>query len=222
MGTGAKVGIGVSVLALIAGGAFVATQVAKPKQTVAMPPSVTVASPTRPTAPASSAKPSSAQPSASSSGSKGPKRTDAATAAADGTITGPGFTAKLPSGWKISDNNGFKDRALEITDKNNNLITLFDEDTGDITEVCKDWVAAVQNDPDDKVETLPAGTWGGLPSASMKVTTHNDDASEDEIFTFTCAKKGTRVYTLAAVTWVEDEASVKSAADAVKASWQWK
>ena len=232
LGTGAKVGIGAGALLLVAGGAFAATRLGGGTTTAGPLPTTSSASTVRTSASASastSATTSRASASASartstsaSASSKGTKRPDAATLGTDGALTSPLFTAKAPAGWKLSDNNGYKGRAMEVIDKDNNLLTLFDSDRGEPATVCKEWADDLKNDPADKVEVLAPSTWGGLPAVGTKLTTHNDDAGEDEIFIFTCAKKGTTVYVFAAVTWVDNEISVKAAADAVKGSWAWK
>lgn len=232
LGTGAKVGIGALALVMIGGGVFAATQLmGGKKETGATPAPTSTSATVRPTtssaastsssARPSSVKPSSTKPSASSTASKGPKRTDAATVTGD-TVSGPAFTAKVPAGWELSDNNGYKGRAMEFIDDDNNLITLFDSDRGEPAAACQQWVDDFKNADSDKVEKLPDSPWGGLPAAGMKLSTYNDDAGEEEIFYFTCAKKGTVVYVLATVTWLDQAAAVKRANDQIKASWAWK
>jgi cytoskeletal protein RodZ len=236
------IGIGVVVLAIIGGIIFAVT---RPSSTVGGTPASTVpsvasstprasttassAAPSsaRPSTASASAKPSSAAPSASkasgsASSTLGPKRTDAATVAADGTISNPVFSTKQPAGWKLSSSSGYKSRPMELIDTHNNLISLFDSDRGDPATACQLWADDLKNEGTDKVETLPASTWGGLPATTMRITTHNVDANDDEVYVVTCAKKGTIVYVLASVAWTDQVDSVKAAGDAVKAAWVWK
>lgn len=111
---------------------------------------------------------------------------------------------------------------MELIDQDNNLITLFDEDKGDPATVCQSWASSLKGSGSGTIEQQTGTPWGGLSVAALKLTTFNEKVGEDEIYYFNCAKKGDVVFVLASVTWVKQDASVRAATDAVKASWVWK
>jgi hypothetical protein len=217
--TGLIIGVVAAVLVLLIGGGYLLTNVLNKNVATPIVTPTASATSTATKSASTSAAPSTANSSAtaSTSGYPGFKLSGS-------TLSGPNFSATMPTGWTLSSGNGGKNEG-EIVDASNNIIDYYSDFTRSASANCTYQISSVtsasgieSSDPPVKVDGV---TWGTDAATGMKVTIKRTSQTKREVFAFYCLDYNGSGYLVRTIAWEADDASVLTGAKSLLASWKW-
>ena len=142
------------------------------------------------------------------------------------TLTGPNFTATLPSGWMVSETNGKNNDGEAVGPPGR--IYYYAGGTLPAATICSNIVTTLRAAPSDPVTDVTGVRWGALNAVAKDIVTKNkDDAgtvtNEPIVYDVYCVDlpTGASSLLLSASTPAE-HAATKAAAEQFLAAWTWR
>jgi hypothetical protein len=179
---------------------------------------------TAPTAPAAVSTPTTtasasakATTSASTAGTSGP----VGFTLTGSTLSGPGFTAKMPSGWTLAAANGVNTNDGVIENGSRNTLAYFASDPTSATTRCHNAAENYRAELGGAVVDLPAVPWGNGTAVVEEMETKYATGEAIGVDMYCVDRPGNTSVAILSIAAPEHQATNKAAAEGLLASWVW-
>jgi len=180
---------------------------------------------TAPTAPAAVSTPTTAT-SAPATGTTGATKTGTPSRVGftltGSTLSGPGFTARMPSGWTLAADNGVDNNDGSIENGSNNSLSYFASDPTSATTRCHNAFENYRTKMGGEVVDLPGVSWANGIAVVKELKTKYSTGQPVGLNIYCVDRPGnTSAAILSAAEDPNHQETNKAAAEVLLASWTW-
>jgi dihydroorotate dehydrogenase len=137
------------------------------------------------------------------------------------TLSGPGFTAKMPSGWTLAADNGVVDNDGSIENGSNNSLTYFASDPTSATTRCHNAFESYRTKLGGAVVDLPGVQWANDTAVVKELETKYSTGQAIGLNIYCVDRPGNTSAAILSIADPNHQETNKAAAEVLLASWAW-
>ena len=138
------------------------------------------------------------------------------------TLSGPTFTARMPSGWTVGSDNGLSNNDGEIEQGTNNSLAYFASNPTSATTRCNNAMGNYSAKLGGAVVDLPSVPWADATAIVKELETKYSTGQAIGLDIYCVDRPGNTSAAILSVADPQHQATNKAAAEALLASWVWK
>ena len=137
------------------------------------------------------------------------------------TLSGPGFTAKMPSGWTLAAENGVDTNDGVIENGSRNTLAYFASDPSSAATRCHNAAENYRAKLGGAVVDLPAVPWGNDTAVVKELETKYSTGEAIGLDIYCVDRPGNASAVIFSIAAPEHQETNKAAAEGLLASWVW-
>ena len=138
------------------------------------------------------------------------------------TLSGPGFTARMPSGWTLGSANGDSTNDGEIENGTDNSIAFFATDPSSAASRCSNAAGSFRSKLGGTVVDLPNVPWANGTAVVKELETKYSGGQAIGIDIYCVDRANTTSAAILSIASPEHQATNRATAEALIASWAWR
>jgi hypothetical protein len=137
------------------------------------------------------------------------------------TLSGRGFTARMPSGWTLAADNGNSDTDGVIENGTDNSLAFFATDPTSASTRCRNAFDSYRAKLGGTVVDLPSVRWATGTAVVKELETKYSTGQEIGLNIYCVDRPGNTSAAILSIAALNHQATNKAAAEALLASWTW-